>query len=209
MSASKLIIGLYGRGGQGVITAAKIICKAAILENKNLFTMLIPHYGPERTGGPVKALVEISDKPIKDRSSLKQPTHLLIFDKSLFQTELEKDVMENKDTLNIFFNATAAEIECLSRNHNYLNKRKITLVNKSPHLPIGVLDSTGRISISPIHPRSPDTSGRGILGRCGDKIGNEDAPLNILMLRCFFEKTKIASLYSLNKAVSEVLKKNH
>lgn len=168
MSASKLIIGLYGRGGQGIITAAKIICKAAILENKDLFIMLIPHYGPERTGGPVKALVEISNKPIKDRSSLKQPSHLLIFDKSLLQTELKKEAMKDKNILNIFFNATAEEIECLSRNNDCLNKRKITLVNK---------------------------------------IGNEDAPFNILMLRSFFEETKIASAHNLNKAINEVLNK--
>ncbi len=134
MNTDKLIIGLYGRGGQGVITAAKIICKTAILENKDLFTMLIPHYGPERTGGPVKALVEIGSVPIKDRSSLKQPTHLMIFDKSLFQTEIEKNVIEGKSAcggLNIFFNATAAEIEYLSQNNNYLNKHKIILLEKS------------------------------------------------------------------------------
>ncbi|QQG45293.1 MAG: UDP-N-acetylmuramoyl-L-alanine--D-glutamate ligase [Candidatus Sungiibacteriota bacterium] len=44
--------------------------------------------------------------------------------------------------------------------------------NKSPHLPSGVLDPAGRISTTPIHPRSKGSltsQAAGILGRWGDK----------------------------------------
>jgi 2-oxoacid:acceptor oxidoreductase gamma subunit (pyruvate/2-ketoisovalerate family) len=41
----------YSRGGQGAVTAAKILVNAAILEGK--FAQAIPSYGQERKGAPV------------------------------------------------------------------------------------------------------------------------------------------------------------
>ena len=40
----------YSRGGQGAVTAAKILVNAAILEGK--FAQAIPSYGQERKGAP-------------------------------------------------------------------------------------------------------------------------------------------------------------
>ena len=41
----------YSRGGQGAVTAAKILINAAIIEGK--FGQAIPSYGQERKGAPV------------------------------------------------------------------------------------------------------------------------------------------------------------
>jgi len=56
---------------------------------------------------------------------------------------------------------------------SFLYDRSNIVVNKSPHLPGGVLDPAGRISMTTIHP-APKVlvrgELRGILGRCRDKM---------------------------------------
>ena len=51
-----------GSGGQGLITATRIIARAAILENKNSLQSQV--YGAEARGGATKSEVIISDKDI-------------------------------------------------------------------------------------------------------------------------------------------------
>ena len=56
----------YSRGGQGAVTAAKILINAAILEGK--FGQAIPSYGQERKGAPVYTYARIADGPIEVKS---------------------------------------------------------------------------------------------------------------------------------------------
>ncbi len=76
-----LEISWYGRGGQGVVTAAQILVWAAMLEGK--YGMAIPFFGAERRGAPVIAYNRISSKPILVRGSVKKPNIAVVVDSSL------------------------------------------------------------------------------------------------------------------------------
>ena len=55
-------ITIAGFGGQGVLSAGKMIARAALIENKNVTWM--PSYGAEMRGGTANCSVVVSDKAI-------------------------------------------------------------------------------------------------------------------------------------------------
>lgn len=71
----------YGRGGQGSVTAAKLLAESALSEGK--FVQAFPEYGPERTGAPVKSFNRISSAPIRLHSQVRNPNILIILDTTL------------------------------------------------------------------------------------------------------------------------------
>ena len=62
---------IHGRGGQGVVTMAELLAKAAVKSGKEAQTL--PFFGVERRGAAVKACVRIDDEPIKIRSMSYRP----------------------------------------------------------------------------------------------------------------------------------------
>jgi 2-oxoisovalerate ferredoxin oxidoreductase gamma subunit len=74
----------HGRGGQGAVTAAMILAKAAISEGR--WAQAFPAFGPERRGAPVLAFTRISDSPITIRSEIYQPDVIVILDPTLPKT---------------------------------------------------------------------------------------------------------------------------
>lgn len=51
-----------GFGGQGILSAGKIIAEAAMLQGKNV--SWLPSYGPEKRGGTSNCHVIVSDEPV-------------------------------------------------------------------------------------------------------------------------------------------------
>jgi len=74
-------IRFHGRGGQGAVTSAEILAKAAGLDNK--FSQAFPNFGPERRGAPVKAYCRIDDQPITNRSHVYRPDYVVVMDPTL------------------------------------------------------------------------------------------------------------------------------
>ncbi len=74
----------HGRGGQGVVTAAKFLTDIALSENK--FFQAFPEYGPERMGAPIQAFTRISKKPINVRSAIRSPNVVVVMDPTLLWT---------------------------------------------------------------------------------------------------------------------------
>lgn len=73
---------LYGRGGQGVVTASKIIAVAAAVYDGG-FAQALPAFTAERRGAPVYAYVRMSDSPIDLKSFVYRPDVILVFDSEL------------------------------------------------------------------------------------------------------------------------------
>ncbi len=71
----------HGRGGQGAVTAAMILAKAAIYEGKH--AQAFPEFGAERRGAPVKAYTRVSDSPILTRAPIITPDIVVVLDPSL------------------------------------------------------------------------------------------------------------------------------
>jgi pyruvate ferredoxin oxidoreductase gamma subunit len=72
----------HGRGGQGAVTSAELLARAAISEGK--YAQAFPSFGPERRGAPVLAFVRIDSKePIRVRAEITEPDVVVVLDPGL------------------------------------------------------------------------------------------------------------------------------
>ena len=74
----------HGRGGQGAITAAKILAQAAYLEGYQGVTAA-PSFGAERRGAPVSASTRIASQPIMVVSQVENPNVVVVLDQTLLK----------------------------------------------------------------------------------------------------------------------------
>ena len=74
----------HGRGGQGAVTAAKIIAQAAYFKGYQGVTAA-PSFGAERRGVPVSALTRISAEAIAVVSQVENPSAVVVLDQSLLK----------------------------------------------------------------------------------------------------------------------------
>jgi 2-oxoisovalerate ferredoxin oxidoreductase gamma subunit len=79
-----LEIRLYGRGGQGIVTAAELIVNAALREGK--WGQSTPYFGAERRGAAVSATVRISDSPVRVHGQSSSPDVVAVFEPNLMKT---------------------------------------------------------------------------------------------------------------------------
>ena len=72
----------HGRGGQGAVTSAELLAKAAIDEGK--YAQAFPAFGAERRGAPVLAFDRISNRePIRIRAEITEPDVVVVLDPGL------------------------------------------------------------------------------------------------------------------------------
>lgn len=84
----------HGRGGQGAVTAAKILAESAISDGK--FIQAFPEYGPERAGAPVRSFTRISSSPIYIHSQVTEPKVVIVLDPTLLEvTDVTEGLAED------------------------------------------------------------------------------------------------------------------
>lgn len=71
-------IRFHGRGGQGSVTASKILALAAFNEGK--YVISFPFFGTERRGAPVTAFTRIDEEPILLKTQIYNPDAVVILD---------------------------------------------------------------------------------------------------------------------------------
>lgn len=76
-------IRFHGRGGQGAVTAARLLAEAAFLEGKHC--QAFPSFGAERRGAPVVAFARIDTKPIRIRTQVYEPNHVVVLDPTVLE----------------------------------------------------------------------------------------------------------------------------
>jgi pyruvate ferredoxin oxidoreductase gamma subunit len=74
----------HGRGGQGVVTAGKVLAETAL--DTGQYFQAFPDYGPERMGAPIKAYTRLSPEPINVHSQIEEPNVVLVLDPTLLGT---------------------------------------------------------------------------------------------------------------------------
>lgn len=77
-------IRMHGRGGQGGVIAAKILASAIFKEGR--YAQSFPSFGVERRGAPVLAFTRVDSKPIRLRTAIYEPDHLIILDATLIKS---------------------------------------------------------------------------------------------------------------------------
>lgn len=75
----------HGRGGQGVVLAARLLASAFFKDGK--FVQAFPSFGAERRGAPVVAFARASGNPIKARFGIYTPDCVIVLDASLAKGE--------------------------------------------------------------------------------------------------------------------------
>lgn len=74
----------HGRGGQGVVTAGKLLAETAL--GAGWYFQAFPDYGPERMGAPIRSYTRLSTKPIVIHSQIENPDIVLVLDPTLLGT---------------------------------------------------------------------------------------------------------------------------
>jgi len=71
----------HGRGGQGAVTASKLMATSALAEDK--YIQAFPEYGPERMGAPIQSFTRISNMPINIHCHVTNPDMVAVLDPTL------------------------------------------------------------------------------------------------------------------------------
>jgi len=125
----------HGRGGQGTVTAAKVLADTCLSGGR--YVQAFPEYGPERAGAPLRAYNRISSKKLRMHCPVLEPDIVAVADATLldsintaegaknntiFIVNTSKDPKEIKEKLKASQNqkvfsldATKIAIECFGR----------------------------------------------------------------------------------------------
>jgi len=74
----------HGRGGQGTVTAAKVLADACLSGGR--YVQAFPEYGPERSGAPLRAYNRISSKELRMHCPVLQPQVVCVVDATLLDS---------------------------------------------------------------------------------------------------------------------------
>lgn len=74
----------HGRGGQGTVTAAKVLADACLSDGR--YVQAFPEYGPERSGAPLRAYNRISSKEIRMHCPVLHPQVVSVVDATLLDS---------------------------------------------------------------------------------------------------------------------------
>jgi pyruvate ferredoxin oxidoreductase gamma subunit len=74
----------HGRGGQGTVTAAKVLADACLSGGR--YVQAFPEYGPERAGAPLRAYNRVSTKELRMHCPVLAPDIVTVVDATLLDS---------------------------------------------------------------------------------------------------------------------------
>jgi pyruvate ferredoxin oxidoreductase gamma subunit len=74
----------HGRGGQGTVTAAKVLADACLSGGR--YVQAFPEYGPERAGAPLRAYNRVSSKELRMHCPVLRPQVVSVVDATLIDS---------------------------------------------------------------------------------------------------------------------------
>ncbi|MCL4332433.1 MAG: 2-oxoacid:acceptor oxidoreductase family protein [Candidatus Thermoplasmatota archaeon] len=102
-------IRFHGRGGQGAVTASKILALAAFMEGR--YVISFPFFGTERRGAPVTAFTRIDDGPILLKTQIYNPDAVVVLDTYVMTSANVKSGMKNGSYLIVNTEKEPGEID--------------------------------------------------------------------------------------------------
>jgi 2-oxoacid:acceptor oxidoreductase gamma subunit (pyruvate/2-ketoisovalerate family) len=137
MNKDHLEIRWHGRGGQGAITAAKIVAGAAFISGYPGVVMA-PTFGTERRGAPVTTSLKISRSKIYDLSPIETPDIVVILDYLLLN---EAEVTTGLKPGGIIVLNTPMAFESYHFKDYKLATADVTAISVEAGLPHGMVNS--------------------------------------------------------------------
>jgi pyruvate ferredoxin oxidoreductase gamma subunit len=98
----------HGRGGQGVVTASKLLAETAMGSGR--YFQAFPDYGPERMGAPIRAFTRLSSQPITLHSQVEEPDIVVVLDPTLLVTVRVADGLKREGILLVNTTRSPAEV---------------------------------------------------------------------------------------------------
>lgn len=77
-------IKFYGIGGQGAVTAAKVLSQAVSIYQDE-YAITVPAYGHERRGAPVYAHIIVDKNPVTLNCYVYEPDIVVVFDETIIE----------------------------------------------------------------------------------------------------------------------------
>jgi 2-oxoacid:acceptor oxidoreductase gamma subunit (pyruvate/2-ketoisovalerate family) len=180
-------IKFFGLGGQGVVTASKMLSYAVSLcEDK--YAVTVPSYGHERRGAPVYTSIIIDDAPVLLNCFVYQPDIVLAMDDALMDKGIDVSEGKKAGSVLVLNSGNPSKIDAFQKlgfsKMYYVDGTGIALKHIGRGIPngsmLGALARTGIVSI--------DSVEKAINGNFGPKAG----PLNSAAAREAYENIKNA-----------------
>ncbi len=180
----------HARGGQGAVTASKILASAAIDEGK--YAQSAPDYGAERSGAPLRAYNRVSDTPITLHCLVLKPNVVIVVDPTLLDAV---NFLEGTDENAILIINTDKSPEEIREKYS-VGKRKVFTVDatkiameelKRPLMNVPMLGALlkavdGLVTLESVE--------RDIKEAFGKKVSEEVLNANIRALRRAYEEVR-------------------
>jgi 2-oxoacid:acceptor oxidoreductase gamma subunit (pyruvate/2-ketoisovalerate family) len=77
---------IFGRGGQGGVTLAKLIAEAYFLRGQ--YVQAFGVYAAERSGAPIQAFVRVDEEEITNHNQIREPDHVIVLDRTLIHPKV-------------------------------------------------------------------------------------------------------------------------
>ena len=74
----------HGRGGQGAVTAARLLAESAV--GKGHYAQAFPEFGPERRGAPIQAFTRLNASVIRTYYGVANPDVVIVMDSTLLDS---------------------------------------------------------------------------------------------------------------------------
>ncbi len=176
----------YGLGGQGAVTASKML-SAAVSLYEDQYAITVPAYGHERRGAPVHADIIIDDAPVKMNCFVYTPDIVVVMDSAI--PDKNVDIAEgcSEDTI-LILNTDSEEIkekyksEYVFKKIFYVDATGIAIECTKREIPnasiLGALAKTGIVSVEALEKSIMDT------------FGEKNGVTNSKAARLAYERTK-------------------
>lgn len=148
----------YGLGGQGVVTAGKVL-SAAVSIHEDKYAITVPAYGHERRGAPVFTDIIVDEKPILVNCFVYEPDVIVVMDDTIIEkgVDISKGKHENSIlVLNTCNTETAIDYKNRYdfKSVYYVNATQVALDHIGRGIPnssiLGALAKTGAVSIESV-----------------------------------------------------------
>ncbi|MCC9296672.1 2-oxoacid:acceptor oxidoreductase family protein [Clostridium sp. WLY-B-L2] len=164
----------YGLGGQGIVTAAKMLSEAVSL-HEGKYAITVPAYGHERRGAPVNTSIIVDDEPVLLNSFVYEPDIVLVADHTIIDKSIdisegihENSILvlntEEENVLNVYKKYNFKEVY-------YVDATKIAMENIGRAIPngsmLGALAAIGIVKIESVE--------KAIRTTFGEKAGDKNA----------------------------------
>ena len=148
----------YGLGGQGVVTAGKVLSSAVSL-HEGKYAITVPAYGHERRGAPVYTDIIMDEVPVMVNCFVYEPDVVVVMDETIIQKNVDVSKGIHDDTILVLNSASQATVDIFKSTYDfkkiyYVNATQIAIETIGVGIPngstLGALAKTGVVSIESI-----------------------------------------------------------